>query len=214
MARLTYNRVFLVNKYSNSTGGGLVVQNYLLKTIEAAAPSSDVVLFSISGFFKTIKFILGRNLNYFSSATKELLIIQGVYSLHYILFDLLLFRGIEYLVIPRGDYIPFGNEPWEIPNKNIKFFYWQLFIKRRLIRAKSIVFSSELEASRYLRYENFKCKVFIVPDSIELETRFKQEAVKSVEIENLDYILYVGRISPEKNIEFLLDVLSDLNSYS
>jgi glycosyltransferase involved in cell wall biosynthesis len=214
MAGVTYSKVFLINKYGNSIGGGLVVQSHFRETIEAAVPASVVILFSLNRFFNTIKFILERNLKYLFSSKSELLIIQGVYSIHYILFDLLLFKGIKYMVIPRGDYIPFGSETWEIPNKNFKLIYWHLFIKRRLMKAKSLIFSSELEANRYLRFDDFKCKIFIVPDSIDLRTRFNQQAVQLVETENIDYILYVGRISPEKNIEFLFDVLTMLNSSS
>lgn len=214
MARLIYKRIFVINKYVNSPGGGNVVQNYFYDCIKLASPYSQILMTPIRSVISTLVFIYKRNINFIFKGESELLIFQGVYSLKFILFDLFLFPGVKYLVMPRGDYIPFGDESWNIPNKFIKLIFWNIFIKRRLINAKNVIFSSQLEANRYLRFGINYNDVFIIPDSIDLQSRFFQEAVELKETFKINYLLFVGRISPEKNIEFLLEVLSELNSSS
>ncbi len=213
MARLKSRKIFVINKYGNATGGGMVIQNYFVETIQLAEKESIIELVNLKSPLNTFIFILKRNIEYIFNSRRDLLIFQGVYSLHFILFDLFLINGIKSIIVPRGDYIPHKSDIWKVPSRILKTIYWYLFIRWRIQSTNLLVFNSEIELKRYQRMNVLLNNVQVIPDSINLERRFlEQKNDNKIEIDTFDYLLYVGRISPEKNIEFLFDVLFKLQT--
>ncbi len=189
----------------------MVIQNFFVETIQLADPESSTELVNLKSPLNTFLFILKRNIDFLFKSKRDLLVFQGVYSLHFILFDLFLLKRIKSIIMPRGDYIPHKDDIWAVPSRFRKILYWNVFIKRRILRANKLVFSSELELKRYQRMNVVLENIHIIPDSINLQTRFGIKNNNVWETKNSKLIMYVGRISPEKNIEFLLDVLSKLH---
>lgn len=199
MKKYTYA---IFNPYANYVGGGNVVQEELFEILSKCLRNTDIIQFSskydlIVYLFKA--FLRNRNV---------LLIEQGIYSPIYVILDFIrFFIKFELIIIPRGDYVPSGLENWSVPNKYIKCFFWNVFVKRRFLIANSIVFTSDLEK---LRFEIVglpkNIRSLIIPDSFNGDSRFMMKDYLNQDNPFLfEYFLYVGRISVEKNTIFLIE---------
>lgn len=191
---------FLVfNPYSKYPGGGKVTQSELLKIFASINP--EVKMFdNFWALFNCIIYCIIKS-------KRIILIQQGVFSIRYILIDLLtsLF-DINIIVIPRGDYVPNGSEKWLVSNKFFKLLLWKLFIKRRLEKAKYVVFTSELERDRYFNIGlSLMTQTRVVPDAFEKSERFNDIEKLFNQQVGFPYFVFVGRISIEKNLIFLVD---------
>jgi glycosyltransferase involved in cell wall biosynthesis len=194
--------IYIYNPYFNTIGGGQQIQNQLLSLFSNTFPESKVELINNHKFFLLL----------FSNLHNKIFILQSVFNINYILFDFLnLLFKIDYYVIPRGDYIPLGTEDWKVSNLYLKIILWKVFIKFRLRNANKVIFTSLLEKERYKKVGFSEHNSFIIPDFYDVENRFKNKTIPSKFIEN-EYFLYVGRISVEKNLEFLLKVFLILKS--
>jgi glycosyltransferase involved in cell wall biosynthesis len=189
--------IYIYNPYYKTIGGGQQIQNQLLSLFRKTFPESKVEIINNHKFFLLL----------FSNLRNKIFILQSVFNIKYIFFDFLnLLFKIDYYVIPRGDYIPLGTEDWKVSNLYLKIILWKVFIKYRLRKANKVIFTSLLEKERYKKVGFNEHNSFIIPDFYDVENRFKYKDLPSKFIEN-EYFLYVGRISVEKNLEFLLTVL-------
>jgi glycosyltransferase involved in cell wall biosynthesis len=205
----SFEFIYIFNPYFKSIGGGKSVQDDFVNTIKLASPNSKIIHIGKISFFQLFFFLIKSNLN----SRNDLFILQGVFNLKYILFDLILKKNQFFLIIPRGDYIPSGNENWPLPNIFIKKLFWKIFIKQRLSTSKGIIFTSNAEMLRYLEMGVKTTDLYVIPDAYNLNDRFDDNTFETNYVSkdfNRKYILYVGRFSPEKNIEFLIDLISQI----
>ena len=194
--------IYIYNPYYKTIGGGQQIQNQLLSLFSKTFPESKVEIINNHKFFLLL----------FSNLHNKIFILQSVFNIKYLFFDFLnLLFKIDYYVIPRGDYIPLGTEDWEVSNLYLKIILWKVFIKFRLRNANKVIFTSLLEKERYKKVGFNAHNSFIIPDFYDVGNRFKNKTIPSKFIEN-EYFLYVGRISVEKNLEFLLKVFVLLKS--
>jgi glycosyltransferase involved in cell wall biosynthesis len=194
---------FLIyNPYSKHPGGGKIAQSELLKIFTSIYPEVKMFENFWSLFYFLSKCII--------RSKRIILIQQGVFTIRYVFIDLLsILFSIDIIVIPRGDYVPDGSEKWVVPNKLFKILLWKLSIKRRLEKAKYVVFTSELERDRYFNVGLLPMShTLVVPDAFEKSERFKDIDTNKLGNQkiNYSYFLFVGRISIEKNLIFLVDV--------
>ena len=189
----------------------MAVQDDFAHAIKLANPESKIITIGKLRILDFIFFIIRRNWE----SKKELFILQGVFNLKYIFFDLFLTKRKSILVVPRGDYIPTGNENWKVPNILLKNTLWLTFIKRRLLNSNGVVFTSNIEKSRFLQKGLPDTNLHIIPDAYNLDERFGSNFLaKNFDLNNINtkFILYVGRISPEKNLEFLIELFFNLRN--
>lgn len=194
--------ILLFNPYFKFKGGGNIVQKELVETLKLSLPNSNVIV--IKSYIDFLIFFTKVNLKF----RKIIFIQQGVFSPIYLFFDFLFyFVNVKLIVIPRGDYIPNGSEKWSVSNRRIKLFFWKFFISKRLKKALNVVFTSEIELSRYIEAGiSDKCKVSIIPDAFNFHNRFStNRSNNGKNLIDYSYFLYVGRISIEKNLLFLID---------
>jgi glycosyltransferase involved in cell wall biosynthesis len=117
-----------------------------------------------------------------------------------------------YVVCPQGDYIPHWKNRKTITRGALKYLLFHLFIKRSLLKADCLICTSDLEYHRMAEILNKNDFPYvIIPNGIKAE--IYRETIDCSIIEqkigipaNKKIILYLGRITQEKALDFLIDV--------
>lgn len=197
--------IFLFNPYS-SAGGGQRIQIAFKKILSSATDLDISVFTSIRDFIKLL-FIHGG---------RQIIILQSIYawrSLIVILviqfINLIKDSDIGLLIIPRGDRLPQSVYDNTVGSPFKKYIYSKIFF----LFTKNIdfVFSSQAEARHYLNIQYIR-NYFIVPDPNFYPAHFSKMP-NNIKVKKF---IFLGRLSYEKNIEFIIDIfkqniLRDLN---
>jgi glycosyltransferase involved in cell wall biosynthesis len=204
------NKIHVLNPYT-TLGGGSISQNGLNKILFSTKSFSEICMYNLSNKKESLKLIY--NLISIVNKNNDFILIQGLFELEYILFDLFLNKKKNLIIIPRGAFVP-DKISSKIINKPItKWLLWKLFIKNRVNSCASWVPTSLLEQNRLLNVGANKNNAFIIPDYFNGIERFSEISDYHLDryLRNKNYFLYVGRISIEKNISFLIDLFYAFN---
>jgi glycosyltransferase involved in cell wall biosynthesis len=203
------SKIYIINPYG-IVGGGSISQIGLKKSIEGAGIFEEVFIYDAFKIKDRLNSIL-KIIFKINSNNTDYVIMQGIFELEYILFDLLLLKKSKLIIIPRGAYVPTSNASKIVKNSTLKRLLWKLFIKNRINSAALWVTTSSLEQSRLLQVGANKINAAIIPDFFNGNERFIKTTVKSNDFKLENYFLFVGRISIEKNIIFLLELFYKLS---
>jgi glycosyltransferase involved in cell wall biosynthesis len=118
--------------------------------------------------------------------------------------------GVPYVVSPVGDRVPLWSERKEIRRGTIKHLYYRLLISKVLKRASRIVCTSEMEAGLIRQLEGaeeINNNIVSIPDGIDIGA-YSIPVSRNIVQERIDknYFLFIGRLSKEKGLEFLIKV--------
>jgi glycosyltransferase involved in cell wall biosynthesis len=140
----------------------------------------------------------------------EVVHFRGVFSLGLLLGALLAHRrGRPYVISPMGNRIPFWRERQKISRGTGKYLFFKLLAQGALKGASRVVCASDREMAR-LRRQLGSGNLMWIPDGVEpsayqrpqdralLQARWGIGPGKKV-------FLFLGRLSPEKALEFLLE---------
>jgi glycosyltransferase involved in cell wall biosynthesis len=202
------SKIYIINPYG-IVGGGSISQIGLKKSIEGAGIFEEVFIYDAFKIKDRLNSIL-KIIFKINSNNTDYVIMQGIFELEYILFDLLLKKN-KLIIIPRGAYVPTSNASKIVKNSTLKRLLWRLVIKNRINSAALWVTTSSLEQSRLLQVGANKINAAIIPDFFNGNERFIKTTVKSNDFKLENYFLFVGRISIEKNIIFLLELFYKLS---
>jgi glycosyltransferase involved in cell wall biosynthesis len=202
---------YIVDPY-NELGGGQVSQVNLCSSIELTNSFSQVIKYSLRGnlVFSSIsffKFIIKMN---FNKCNKYVIIFQGIFEFQYLIADLFLRNKKRLIIIPRGAFVPFDRSNIFVKKPHLKIFLWNYFIKKRIANSGIWVSTSDLEQKRFLFIGAKLQNSLIIPDSFSINRLHNSSGVLLNKLIEKDYLLYVGRISQEKNILFLIEVINRL----
>lgn len=202
--------IHILNPY-NTIGGGSISQISLNKVISSTSLFENVYTYNLKNRLKKIKVIL--NVISIANSNNDYIIIQGLFDIEYILIDLFLTNKKNLIIIPRGAFVPQNSIFKIVNNTKIKRFFWNLIIKKRVNTCASWVPTSILEQKRLIDVGASKNNSIIIPDYFNGNERFLEISDDNIdrELKKENYFLYVGRISIEKNISFLIDVFDSLN---
>lgn len=203
------SKIYILNPYG-TVGGGSISQFGLNKSLDGTGIFEEVVICNIFSRKERLKSIIAIIFK-LNSKNSDYLIMQGLFELEYILFDLLLKKN-KLIIIPRGAYIPTSNASKIVKKSTLKRLLWRLFIKNRINSAALWVTTSSLEQSRLLQVGANKINAAIIPDFFNGNERFIIKNVKTNDYKLENYFLFVGRISIEKNIIFLLELFYKLST--
>lgn len=197
--------LFIINPYT-TLGGGSVVQRGLFRILSSFSSEYEICKIDFTNsFFKNVVLIL-EVINKLKRDRKSICIVQGLFELPYLLFDLFPCSNNQLIVIPRGAYVPNLSERHKASNVFLKNFFWILFIKRRMLKVRFWICASKLERYRFIDRLDFKnCR--IIPDFFDGDERFNEISTEKVSLSFEKYLLYVGRFSPEKNLSFLVHLM-------
>lgn len=159
----------------------------------------------VNRFISILKLIFYLNLK-----NADFVIIQGIFEIEYILFDIFLFKKNKQIIIPRGAYVPLFNTTKIIKKPIVKRLLWKFFIKNRINSSALWISTSLLEQERLLQVGATKNNAIIIPDYFNGNERFNYKTDNPTQsfFQQEYKILYIGRISVEKNIIFLIEVFS------
>jgi len=206
------SKIFILNPYSK-IGGGQVSQIGLKKSIEQTKLFDEIIQLNVFNRLDRLKHILKIifQLNFTSS---DYLILQGIFEIEYILFDILLVKKNKLIIIPRGAYVPMSNTTKIINKPFFKRLLWKLFIKKRINSSALWITTSSLEQERLVHVGAKKNNSIVIPDYFNGNERFNYDVDISNQLKynQENFILYVGRISIEKNLIFLIDVFSKIET--
>ncbi len=202
--------IHVVNPY-NKTGGGKVSQIALNKALDTTRLFNEVKIYdfknkkhNITLLFEILIFLnKEKNIN-------DFFLLQGIFEIEYLLVDLLLFNKKRLIIIPRGAFVPRFPDFEFVKKPLLKLLLWKVFIKNRFKKAGCWVATSDFELNRFLVLGANKKNNFIIPDSYN-QNRFKCSVTElHNEFKFKDYILFVGRISKEKNLLFIIELMNEL----
>lgn len=204
-------KCFIVDPYTQ-VGGGKVSQANLKLCVELTNNFSEVSFINLEGnlFFSCISFfwfILNMNSNKFRD---DIIIIQGIFELQYLIADLFLYNKKRLVIIPRGAFVPsiyrntFINKPF------LKILLWKAFIKKRFFDSGYWVTTSDLEQERFEVIGANMQNSLIIPDSLNNNRLDNASFIPSKTFIESNYLLFVGRISKEKNLFFLIELMKRL----
>ena len=201
--------IYVLNPYK-SIGGGNISQLGLKKSLINTNLFDAVIFYNAFSKKELIKYIF-KIIIKLNSKNNDYVIIQGLFEIEYFLFDLLLFNKKKIIIIPRGAYVPSNNSIKIVKNSFIKIILWNLTIKKRIKTCSFWVATSNLEKIRLLKVGASDENSIIIPDYFNGIERFFETTYFTNKKEqfNDDYLLFVGRISIEKNIIFLIDFFSE-----
>ena len=137
---------------------------------------------------------------------------RGVFSLGTIFGSFIAHRLKKpYIISLVGDRVPSWNERSAISHGTIKYFYFKFLIRRALQKADYIVCTSEMECNQIIsRLNNHHVRVTSIPDGLATST-YSTPVERSV-LErklgirpNKSIYLFLGRLSKEKALEFLIE---------
>jgi glycosyltransferase involved in cell wall biosynthesis len=198
-------KIYILNPYK-TIGGGSISQLGLIQSLTNTKLFEEVVIFNAFSKIELIKYIY-KIIIRLNSKNNDYVILQGLFEIEYFLFDIFAFNKKKIIIIPRGAYVPTSILSKIVKNSLSKRLLWKLFIKKRI---KSCAFwapTSDLEQIRLLKVGAYKKNSIIIPDYFNGNERFPEftDSLMESKKRHTDYLLYVGRISIEKNILFLID---------
>lgn len=201
--------IHVFNPY-NTIGGGSISQIGLNKVISSANLFEKVYTYDLNTRLKKIKIIL--NVISIVNSNNDYILIQGLFDIEYILFDLFLLNKKKLIIIPRGAFVPSNMFHSVVKKTFLKKLLWKIFIKNRLNLCGLWIPTSNLERLRLLEVGANINNSIIIPDYFKGEERFLNDISNTVDlkVESQKYLLYVGRISREKNLFFLIDVYLEI----
>jgi glycosyltransferase involved in cell wall biosynthesis len=203
------SKIYILNPYG-TIGGGSISQFGLKKSLDGTGIFEEVVVYNIFSRKERLKSIL-KIIFKLNSNNSDYVIMQGIFEIEYILFDLLLLKKDKTIIIPRGAYVPTSNNSRIVKNSILKRILWRLFINNRLNSTALWVPTSYLEQVRLLQVGANKINSVIIPDFFNGNERFINESENPSDFILENYFLFVGRISIEKNILFLIDLFYKLS---
>ena len=198
----------------HTNGGGMEVQNIFCEMLGLASKSSNINFIKLEKFnlFKLMKIIF---FDYFDDSflidyeKYDFLIIQGLFSINgIILRNFSAKKNIPFIVIPRGDFVPTINCIFKTRHFFFKLIIWYLLSLPSLKMANSIIFTSSLEYRRLKDVGLSGIKTFVIPDPF-----FWVDDKAPLFCKDNEYtqsILYLGRISHEKNLFFLINIWPEI----
>lgn len=194
--------IFIYSPYKH-TGGGKSVQTSYSELIKLTF-DEDVQLFS-NPLHLVVKLFCAFK-------RQDLLFIQSIYNIKSLLILIIATisnRRRQLIIVPRGDRLPASIFSKEIKSSLKKYFYWKFFNK--FFENLTFQFSSKSEASWFKEYSRIKIKqVIILPDSYITHSSLKVDRPHKVYPKR---IVFLGRLSFEKNIDFLFEVYKLGNFY-
>ena len=201
-------KCFIVDPYTQ-IGGGKVSQANLKLCVELTNNFSDVSFFNLEGnillsFASFFWFILNMNSKKFR---KDIIIFQGIFEFQYLIADLLLFNKKRLIIIPRGAFVPSIYRNTFINKPLIKILLWKVFIKKRFFDSGYWVTTSDLEQQRFAVIGANMKNSLIIPDSLNNNRLDFAPILTSETLIESSYLLFVGRISKEKNLFFLIELM-------
>lgn len=199
------SNIYILNPYK-TIGGGNISQLTLKKALINTNLFDNVIIYNAFSRIELIKKIL-KIIIKLNTKNNDFVIIQGLFQIEYFLFDMLLFNKKKILVIPRGAYVPTINEKKIVSNSFLKIKLWNLIIKNRIKACLFWVPTSYLEQIRLFKAGASKENSFIIPDYFNGNERFLDSTYTTNNRDQFidEYLLFVGRISIEKNIIFLIN---------
>jgi glycosyltransferase involved in cell wall biosynthesis len=205
------SNIYILNPY-NSIGGGNISQISLKKSLISTNLFDNVVIFNAFSRIELLKTIFKLIIK-LNKRNNDFLIIQGLFEIEYFLFDLFLWNKKKIIVIPRGAYVPAFNSKKIVNNTFLKIILWNLIIKKRIKKCLFWAPTSYLEQNRLFKVGANKNNTFIIPDYFNGNERFYDSKYSTVNKDqfNIEYLLFVGRISIEKNILFLINFFFEFN---
>lgn len=141
----------------------------------------------------------------------DLVVLQGVWNFPFFAVAYLAKKyNIPYIIVPRGTLY---KETWEMKSKLYKDILYNLVIKKMLLNAASIQFTTLDEKNSVLKYLNIDLVNYIIPNSIDLskylELPEKNEFLNKNEfLKGKKIILFFGRITQKKGLDILIESLN------
>ena len=201
------SRAVIVNPYTPKGGGGMY-QPALVCAIRKWASGSEVYVIDAAcelrsrylGYLCASALVLRRGLHI---ARADVLIIQGHFSpASWVAGTLARFLRLPFVLIPHGDFLP-DKALGVVKSSRIKHIAWFLFGRHIVHGARCVVVGGTFERARYLGYGVSPCRMREIPNAIEVpyfDTEF------GVGLHIRPYVVWLGRVSPEKNLLFLVRV--------
>lgn len=208
------SKAIIYNPYPVQGGGG-EIQESLLEIIIKSLPRFEVEVFSSATSSSSFRLYFSRFINVYKNRFKftncDLLIIQSVFDFGSILIGYYARRNkINYIIIPRGDYVPNSKNVFRTKNYLLKRLIWSLFGRHLVNNALAVVVTSEFEKARlidvYARHDHIE----IIPDptfdmiseNVSLSELRNNEFNKFL---NYPFALWMGRFAREKGLELIVD---------
>jgi glycosyltransferase involved in cell wall biosynthesis len=142
----------------------------------------------------------------------DVLFIRGYYSLAGLISALVAwFAGIPVVFSPLGNHPPTWKKALLIPRGLFKQVYFSFLAGPILRLASAIVFASEEERAYFAPYFGAN-RLYVVPNGINLAEYIRDERLTDAALvgQAAPYILFLGRISPEKGLDFLIRLMPAL----
>ena len=204
------NKIHVLNPYT-TLGGGSISQIGLNKILLSTESFNEICTYNLSSKIGRIKLIF--HLISIVNKNCDFILIQGLFELEYILFDLFLTNKNRLIIIPRGAFVPNKITSKIVNNAIIKWILWNILVRKRINSCAIWVATSILEQKRLLNVGANKDNAIIIPDYFNGLERFSEISDFNLDtnLSNKNYFLYVGRISIEKNLSFLIDIFYAFN---
>lgn len=160
--------------------------------------------FSLNYLFQTIKEVKKFDIIYIPAIWNFPVLIGSIASI--------LFKK-PFIISPRGSLY---EETFKIKSKNKKILYYYLFAKHYIAKATAIHFTAEPEKEGFFSYFKLNNRSFIIPNGIDL-SEFKNLPCKGSFVNKYHmlkgkkYILFLGRITPKKGIDILVEAFKNLS---
>jgi len=205
-------KILIFNPYGSNTGGGSQIQGSLMEMLLRCCPGADIQIVNLvkkaggkvsylRSFFQALSYYRGN-------IAADLFILQSCLDPGMAVLGALARRNrTPYILIPGGDLVPSHELRIVVRNARLKSLYWR-FIGKRFVRdASAVVVTSELEKERLVKAGIAPGKFHIIPNS--LPTQYYDHAHKYLQAAVVPapfpYALWLGRISDEKGLLFLLE---------
>jgi len=201
-------KCFIVDPYTQ-IGGGKVSQANLKLCVELTNNFSEVSFFNLEGniLISCVSFFwFILNMNSIKSR-RDVIIFQGIFELQYLIADLFLFNKKRLVIIPRGAFVPSNHNNTFINKPYLKILFWKVFIKKRFFESGFWVPTSDLEQKRFDVIGASMQNSLIIPDSFKNNRLDNGYLIPSNTYIESNFLLFVGRISKEKNLFFLIELM-------
>ncbi|MCB2227312.1 MAG: glycosyltransferase [Desulfarculaceae bacterium] len=201
--------VFLIIDPYGEKGGGAILLKTQIDILRKLRPEDDFIIFKTKVATRNkfaSYFLQFLNVTQKASIIKkaDLVIICSVYQIENILIARKLKSlNIPYILLPKGDFPPHVSLNKSINKYVIKKFLWGFFIRNMMNNATRLVTTSHNEIFWYKcsGYSSNRYAVISNP----LDINFNPISEFNKEQRERPLVLWLGRYSPEKNLEFLLE---------
>jgi glycosyltransferase involved in cell wall biosynthesis len=198
-------------------GGASIIQSQIDRNLRLLG---DLSSYNNSEFSKLVRLLSKHNYH------PNLVVLQGIFSTKGLILAIICWlRGIPYIYFSQGSFLPNWRHYYQTNSFLLKKIYWAIF--GGIIRsARYIIINSEYEFLTISKWIKSESNLLLLPwNPILYIDEKKSESIESknynvitpiwndsnFSLESSNFVIYSGRISQEKNINFLFRVWEKMN---